>query len=226
MSRQLFQQQLALEFPEEFSVPVSTHWEELKSSILTTCQNTLGHAQKKHQDWFDSNDQSLKKLIDQKRKALMDLKKDPKSTAKKAAYKQLKAIVQRETRRLKNKWWTDKVKEIQGLADKNDTRFFFSATKAVYGPSTHGQAPLRSKDGTNLLKTKTEINARWKEHFEVLLNTNPVIDEEEVLGVLPEHDLAENLAITPTLEETKQAIHSLKNNKAPGIDGIPAEIFK
>ncbi|KAK4326834.1 hypothetical protein Pmani_002666 [Petrolisthes manimaculis] len=83
MSRQLFQQQLALEFPEEFLVPVSTHWEELKSSILTTCQNTLGHAQKKHQDWFDSNDQSLKKLIGQKRKALMDLKKDPKSTAKK-----------------------------------------------------------------------------------------------------------------------------------------------
>ncbi|KAK4328318.1 hypothetical protein Pmani_001262 [Petrolisthes manimaculis] len=220
MSRQLFQQQLALEFPEEFSVPVSTHWDELKSSILTTCQNTLGHRQKKHQDWFDSNDQSLKELIDQKRTALMDFKKDPKSTAKKAAYQQKKAIVQRETRRLKNKWWTDKAKEIQGLADRNDTRGFFSATKAVYGPSTHGQAPLRSKDGTNLLKTKTEINARWKEHFEDLLNTNPVIDEEEVLGVLPEHDLAENLAITPTLEETKQAIHSLKNNKAPDDNSV------
>ncbi|KAK4324591.1 hypothetical protein Pmani_004802 [Petrolisthes manimaculis] len=80
MSRQLFQQQLTLEFPEEFSVPVSTHWEELKSSILTTCQNTLGHAQKKHQDWFDSNDQSLKELIDQKRKALMDLKKEGNSS--------------------------------------------------------------------------------------------------------------------------------------------------
>lgn len=102
----------------------------------------------------------------------------------------------------------------------------FSLQQRLYMAHLHmGKPPLRSKDGTNLLKTKTEINARWKEHFEDLLNTNPVIDEEEVLGVLPEHDLAENLAITPTLEETKLAIHSLKNNKAPGIDGIPAEIL-
>ena len=31
---------------------------------------------------------------------------------------------------------------------------------------------------------------------------------------------------TPTLEEIKTAIHSLKNNKAPGIDGIPGEVLK
>ena len=31
---------------------------------------------------------------------------------------------------------------------------------------------------------------------------------------------------TPTIYEVKDAIHNLKNNKAPGIDGIPGEFIK
>ncbi|KAK0131511.1 Parathyroid hormone/parathyroid hormone-related peptide receptor [Merluccius polli] len=51
-----------------------------------------------------------------------------------------KAILGHKTRRhqdwtLKNQWWTQKALEIQQLADSGDTRGFFEATRAVYGPS-------------------------------------------------------------------------------------------
>lgn len=46
-----------------------------------------------------------------------------------------------------DKWWTRKALEIQQLADCGNTRGFFDATRAVYGPSQCCLAPLRSKDG-------------------------------------------------------------------------------
>ena len=126
---------------------------------------------------------------------------------------------------MKNDWWLSKSNELQLLFDKNDMRGFFSATKSVFGPSCHGLAPLRSRDGTRLLKSNEDILARWKEHFEELLNRNPVIDGD-VLEQLPRLPADETLMIVPTLEEVEKAIFSMKNNKAAGPDNIPAEIFK
>ena len=44
-------------------------------------------------------------------------------------------------RELKNIWWTAKAQEIQHLADIGDTRGFFCATKAIYGPIHRGSPP-------------------------------------------------------------------------------------
>ena len=59
--------------------------------------------------------------------------------------------------------------EIQSLADRNHSRAFFSATKEIYGPCIQGQVPLKSKDGSTILKTNKDINQRWREHFEGFL---------------------------------------------------------
>ena len=34
------------------------------------------------------------------------------------------------------------------------------------------------------------------------------------------------MLLPPSIEETQKAIHRLKNNKAPGTDGIAAELVK
>ena len=38
--------------------------------------------------------------------------------------------------------------------------------------------------------------------------------------------IAHNIDENPSFEEVEKCVHSLKNNKSPGIDGVPAEIFK
>ena len=78
-------------------------------------------------------------------------------------------------RELKSQWWREKALEIQRLADSVDTRGFFNATKAVYGPSYRGLIPLRSKDGQTLLKESVEISSRWQEDFQELLNRNTTV---------------------------------------------------
>ena len=62
------------------------------------------------------------------------------------------------------------------IAASNNTKAFFSPTKIVDGPSIKVLNPLRSKDGSQLLKDPASISSRsrWKEHFEELLNRDPM----------------------------------------------------
>ncbi|XP_076067687.1 uncharacterized protein LOC143040480 [Oratosquilla oratoria] len=120
----------------KLSTPIEEHWNQLKVAILDTCKETIGYKTKKHQEWFDENDEQLKQLIDKKRKAFIASQNDQRSSAKRKQHQECKAKVQKITRNLKNQWWRDKAKEIQQLADANDSRGFFSATKAIFGPSS------------------------------------------------------------------------------------------
>ena len=45
----------------------------------------------------------------------------------------------------------------------------------------------------------------------------------ESLHCLPEHS---SLDVPPTIEEVAAAVSEMRNGKAPGSDGIPAEIYK
>lgn len=163
--------------------------------------------------------------MDQKQKTFLKLQKDPNSREKKRRHQENKATLLRETHKLKHQWWVNKAAETQALADKNDTRGFFNATKAIFSPSSQGQVPLQSKDGLTLLKIKDDIRAMWKEHFEELLNTNLAINED-MLSQLPSQNAIDDLSWILSLEETCSAIKALNNNKAPDIDNIPAKVFK
>ena len=179
-----FQDCLLKNLPLQYPPSVYEHWNVLKTAITTACTEVLGHQSKTHQDWFDENDQEIQDLVEKKRLAGIAALNDPTSVDKSKMHRALKAQVQRETRLLKNAWWVKKAKEIQYLADTNNARAFFSATKAIYGPSTQGSVPIRSKDG-RLLKTNEEISHRWQEHYEELLNRNPAIGEN-VLCCIPQ----------------------------------------
>ena len=221
----LFQQSLARHLSNEYPEDLGEHWEKIQSAIKDTCTETIGLSVYKHVDWFDGNNKEIMKLTEQTRQALTDYLNNNTSEIKKKKHRRLKAKVQTETRSMKNIWWINKSKEMQGYVDKNDMKNFFSATRKVYGPNMHGPAPLRSKDGTQILKSELEILHRWKEHFQELLNRDTVVDVD-VLALIPQQPIDNTLDRIPSLEEVKSAIFNLKNDKAPGIDGIPAEVFK
>ena len=126
---------------------------------------------------------------------------------------------------MEDSWWKQKAHEIQNLADCNNTQGFYDGIKALYGPRKRSIAPVRSDDGSTLYKDRQEILSRWASHFETLLNHNNPIDPH-ILDTLPDLPPLMHLDTPPQYSETRQAIRSLKNNKSPGPDGIPAEVFK
>ncbi|KAL8609476.1 hypothetical protein ACOMHN_037998 [Nucella lapillus] len=101
---------------------------------------------------------------------------------------------------------------------------FFSAIKAVYGPSRPSTSPLLSASGT-LIKEKSAINERWREHFSTLLN-RPSTVSSEALDQIPQRPAMDSLDAPPTMEEVTKAINQTSSGKATGMDGIPAEFFK
>lgn len=63
------------------------------------------------------------------------------------------------------------------------------------------------------------LAARWREHFETLLNGGNEITSENRINIDKDGQVVE-----PTsLDEDKRAIMELENNKAAGMEELPAE---
>ena len=87
--------------------------------------------------------------------------------------------------------------------------------------------PIKNLQGT-VLQFEEEQNKRWVENFCTVLNQDP--PTELLTDINDEVDNAvenENMLLKPiTLDEVKVGLKDLANNKAAGLDLIPAELLK
>ncbi|KAI8501811.1 hypothetical protein Bbelb_202230 [Branchiostoma belcheri] len=200
-------------------------WTALKEVLYNTARSHLGLQTRKHQDWFDENDEDIQKLLDEKHAAYRAFQQANRSDAKKALYNASKAKVQAKLREMQDSWLSHKADEIQMFADSNNTKHFYDALKAIYGPQSTGTSPLLSADGTTLITDKDKILERWAEHFCNVLN-RPSVMNDEAINDMPQVPVNITLDELPTEQEVQQAIQLLSNGKAPGSDAIPAEVYK
>ena len=94
----------------------------------------LGTAPQRNQDWFAENDEGIQQLFTEKHKAFRAHQTDQKSQAKKDAYTIARNTVQKKLRTMQDQWLSKKAGEIQGYADRHDTKRFYDAIKTLYGP--------------------------------------------------------------------------------------------
>nr|VZI51255.1 unnamed protein product [Spirometra erinaceieuropaei] len=174
-----------------------------RPQVQSTALAVLGRAPRQHQDWFDDNDAAIRYPLAEKN-PLHQAYVDHSTDATKAAFY---------------------AEEIQGYADRNEWKNFFSAIKAVYGPPAKGTAPLLSADGSTPLTEKTQILQRWAEHFRGVLN-RPSVISDAAIARLPQVATNADLDLPPSLQETIRAVQQLSSGKAPGSDAIPTEVYK
>ncbi|KAK2178723.1 hypothetical protein NP493_532g03022 [Ridgeia piscesae] len=84
---------------------------------------------------------------------------------------------------------------------------------------------LKSRGGMETFSDSKIVMARWSEHFQKLHNVPGDIDHE-ALDNIPQRITKTSLDDIPTMDEIARAIAGLKDGKAPGGDGIPAEVWK
>ena len=66
-------------------------WANFRNAVYNSAKLTLGHPQRKHQDWFDSNNTEIIALLEQKQEAYASWLNDKSSTAKHARFKHLRS---------------------------------------------------------------------------------------------------------------------------------------
>ena len=94
---ELVKEQLVYEMEDKYC---ETTWDAFKTSVYEACEKVLGHCKRKHQDWFNENDNEIQLLLDVKSKALQAALQGGKTVdehrQRKNEFKGIKAEVQRK----------------------------------------------------------------------------------------------------------------------------------
>ena len=114
---------------------------------------------------------------------------------------------------------------MQRAADRNNMKGFYNGLKEVWGPKKKRPVHLKSTYGMETFSGSKRVVARWSEHFRKLLNVPGYIDHE-ALDNIPQRIARTSLDEIPTMDEMAKAIAGMKEGKAPGGDGIPAETWR
>ncbi len=88
-----------------------------------------------------------------------------------------------------------------------------------------GKKIFKTYQRNQVIKSKEQLHDRWCEYFAELLNRNP----PQATQAIPQHkpSLTHNISEEPTsLDEIQKAIKCLKSGRAPGVDGLPPDLFK
>ena len=133
---------------------VEAAWTSLRETVYNTAMECLGPPARKRKDWFDENHSDITALLEQKRAAQLAHIQDTTSTAKKDALRSIRSTIQLKLHKMQDSWLIAKANKIQGFADRNDMKNFYSSLKEVYGPTSAGFFPLLSAEGTTLITEK------------------------------------------------------------------------
>ena len=198
-------------------------WDHLRDTIHGTAFSVFGRKQGRTKDWFEANATELNTVIEEKRAALMEHKRQPTQSTLQAL-REARGKVQRTARRCANDYWIQLCESIQLAADTGNIRGLYDGIKKAIGPTHSKTAPLKSTTGETITDKSKQME-RWVEHYSDLYGRENTISDATLEAVerLP---LMEKLDETPSLEELNKAIDGLPTGKAPGLDGIPAEVIK
>ena len=190
---------------EHSSKDVDEGWTVFRDTVHSSAMDSLGPVFRKHQDWFDENDNEIQGLLEEKHQKHKAYLRNTSSVSSKTAYSNICKTVQTRLRDMQDSWLRKKADEIQSFADRKDMKKFFDALKTVYGPQSSETTPLLSADGTSLLTDKEAILKRWAEHFDGVLN-RPSSINDEAINRLPQVECNPLLDELPTVSETVKAI--------------------
>ncbi|KAK2162143.1 hypothetical protein NP493_1538g00002 [Ridgeia piscesae] len=89
---------------KESSTP-DEEWAALQQVVYNTGKTYIGKPDRKHQDWFDHNDQELQTLMSKSHQAYQIVLKTRSTRSTISACKDACRLLQKRTRELKSEWW-------------------------------------------------------------------------------------------------------------------------
>ncbi|KAL4104223.1 hypothetical protein QTP88_019532 [Uroleucon formosanum] len=194
----------------------NVNWSTIKKTILEATHSTLGEPKKRENKWFNSDCRKAVQKRSEARHRYLQLK-IPLSEEK---YEEERRACKRVMQREKRNYMNELLRETEQDRSQGNIRNFFVKIKK-YKQFYPNLKAVKDIDD-NILIDPIEKVTRWKNYFEELLNSEvPVRPVPAWIDHRAEQEVND-----VSMQEVKTAINNLKNWKAPGTDGIPAELIK
>jgi endonuclease/exonuclease/phosphatase family metal-dependent hydrolase len=219
---------------EEFRLALRNRFSVLDDETALTINNfnsvmrevgdkVLGYRKNKKSEWISEDTLSRIEERREIKKRLLDTKSPRLKERITKEYSEKNKEVKTSARKDKRDYIERLAEEAEAAAEQGDMKTVYQNTKKLKGDyGQYHDLPVKAEDGTHVTIEEEKLK-RWKQHFESILNR----PDPPVLADIPEaeEDLDINLGDI-TVDEVKQAIHKLKNGKAPGEDGVCPEMLK
>jgi hypothetical protein len=193
-------------------------WTQVRDAMNQVAEEVLGFQQPTRNEWFDDECRAAVQ-------AVIEARADGRDTRSKL---ERVRILQREKKKLlqtkKRQFDQQKIAEVESLHTMNETRKFYQAINIAKNGFHPRTSMCRRKNGDLVCDTNGVLE-RWREHFDDLLNAG-ADERQQAPRRRPYESNDGKEVLPPSRKEVEDAISKLKNNKAPGDDSLPGELFK
>lgn len=201
-------------------------WNNITTAFISAAEETIGYRKNAKEEWL--TDGTWKLIEDRRtiRGKIHDSIDENRKEQLSKSYREKDKDVKKSVRKDKRTRMEKNATKAEEAARKGDMRELYKITKLMAGKFINNNTEnIKDKDG-QLLSKENDILKRWAEHFKSVLNRGdpdspPNINLEN--NDVPELDIDIEVI---SKGEIEKAIRCLKNNKAAGVDNIPAELLK
>ena len=188
-------------------------WRHIKSSMQHAGKVALGYVKGRR----------AKALSDDTLRLAMEKRAAATEQQRKTITRTLRAGIRKDA----DTHWRAVAAEVESARNKGDARKFFSLIRDLVGGKAAVSETIMDKNGT-IISDKSKRLERWKEYYADLLNKPPpVVPDVELVAAAERANAHPTINCSPpTALEIRSAIKALKNGKAAGPDGLPAEFYK
>jgi hypothetical protein len=184
-------------------------WQEAKEVVMEVADKHIPkRAKKKRSPWLSKEAIG----IAENRRLLR------KSERKGEEVRRLNAEFQAQVRRDKEEYYKEVCRQMEQDSRKGRTRDLFKKIKQLTGKYVARVGVYKNKGNKNETEER-ECKERWREYTEELYRKDENMKEDfEAEEYEREPDILES--------EVRKAMREVSNQKAPGVDGIPIELWK
>ena len=208
---------------EEAERDAGSGWRVAKESHLHACECLLGKKRKRDKNWISAETWSLinkRREIKEKKGFARSQRLIEKLSAE---YSLANREVRKNLRKDKRMHYENLASQVEQAAIRGGQSELYRITRDL-SVNFQGECDaVKDKDGTRITIEDKQLQ-RWAEHFRKVLNRPDPAERARISQ--PLGDKLDIDCSPPTKNEIVKAINSLKNNKAPGIDNITAEVLK
>ena len=196
--------------------------DSFNQALLEAGEKVLGFQRRRKEAWI--KDETWEKINE--RKSTKQKIDATRSERLKEQHRRKYTELNKEVRKMTK---ADKRDYIEKLADKaeeaarrNDLKTLYKINKQLSNDFQNSDVPVKDRNG-KIIEGEIDKIQRWKEHFESVLNRP---DPPQLADIQPADEDLDICTDPPSLEEVSAAIRKMKSSKAPGADGVAAEMMK